>query len=302
MKNIPSQNLPDGEKGFVPSTFAESFEKQHGKFGDWIEKNNEAIFDAFVGRVVKILNDNPQISLVEFSRSLVPKSATLDRALGAEEQHRIMQGLAELSSVVSSDAARNEYFPGSQNDVEVYFSGTGSEARSKDTTRKLYCNPDIRGLEKFIEAFYRVLAERNLSVFQSKVHLDGAKKNDVKEIVQQGSNTFVVYCCSDDDVPKIVDALADAEAISKIPIHGIEKGTRVKSPSLLEGEKILLGGADVSDGSEIRSYDNWSNAVAKSAFDLYKKQSGITIDQARGVMAAELKLRTGKTPKEYLSL
>lgn len=297
-----SSETPNGEESIVPSKFADAFEKQYGKFGDWIEKNNEAIFDAFVSRVVKILNNNPGMSWVEFFCSLMPRSAMLDRAMSPEEQHTMMQGLAELSSVVSREASRNEFFPESQNDTEVLFSGTGSAERSRDKTRKLYCNPDIRGLKEFIEVFYGLLAERKLSIFQSKAHLDGAIHGDAKEILQQGSNTFVIYCCSDDDVPRIVDVLADAEAISKIPIHGLEKGTRVKSPSFLEEEKILLGGADVSDDNERRSFDNWSNAVAQSVFNVFQKKGSITHDEARNAMEEELKYRTGRTPKKYLSL
>lgn len=158
------------------------------------------------------------------------------------------------------------------------------------------------GLNIFIKTFYQLLAERSLSIFQAKVHLDGARRNELQEIVQQGSNTFVIYCCSDDDVPRVVDALADAERVSKVTIHGLEKGTRVKSPSFLEGEKILLGGADVSDDNERRSFDNWSNAVAQSAFSIFQKKGSITYDEARKGMEEELKFRAGKSPKQYLSL
>lgn len=72
MENIQSQELPGAEKRFVPSAFASAFEKQRGKLGNWIEQNNEAIFDAFVGRVVKILHDNPGMTLFEFLPLLQP--------------------------------------------------------------------------------------------------------------------------------------------------------------------------------------------------------------------------------------
>lgn len=284
------------------SKFADALERSHGRLGNWIEKNNEAIFDTFVSHVVKILHDNPGMTLFEFLPLLQPRSAVLGRAMSPEEQHAMMQGLAELSLAISRDASRNEFFPKSQNDSEVLFSGTGLADRAKEKTRKLYCNPDIRGLKEFIGIFYRLLAERKLSIFQSKAHLDGAIHGDAGEIIQQGSNTFVIYCCSDDDVPKIIDALVDAERISRIPIHGLEKGTRVKSPSFLEGEKILLGGADVTDGDERRSFDNWSNAVAQSAFNVFRKKGSITYDEARKGMEEELKFRTGKSPSQYLSL
>ncbi len=299
---VHSSETSNGVESIVLSKFADSFENQHGKFGDWIEKSNEAIFDAFVSRVVGILHNNPGISLIDFIRSLTPRSAMLDRPMSSAEQREVMQGLGELSSVISRDASRDEFFSDMQNDSEVYFSGTGSADRTRESTRKLYCNPDIRGLKEFIKVFYRLLGERRLSIFQSKVHLDGVRRNDSEEIIQQGNNTFVVYCCSDDDVPRIVDVLADTEKISKVHLHSLEKGTRVKSPSFFGEEKVLLGGADVTDGNERRSFDNWSNAVAQAAFNIFQKKGSITHDEARRAMEDELKFRTRKSPKQYLSL
>lgn len=114
---MPIENFSEVLVGKEPpalSKFAGVFERSHGKFGNWIEKNNEAIFDAFVRRVVKILNDNPKISLVEFVRFLMPKSATLVRPMSFEEQQAMMRDLSELSSVISRDASRDEFSPNSQ--------------------------------------------------------------------------------------------------------------------------------------------------------------------------------------------
>jgi hypothetical protein len=109
---MPIENFLEVLIGKEPpalSKFADVFERSHEKFGNWIEKNNEAIFDAFVGRVVKILNDNPKISLIEFVRFLMPKGAILVRPMSFEEQHAMMKALSEFSSAISRDRGTNSF-------------------------------------------------------------------------------------------------------------------------------------------------------------------------------------------------
>lgn len=292
---------------------AAEYQHELGDFRTFIGSHNEKMFSRFVESVTRIIQEHPDATVEEFGAALDPAPVPLEPPISAEEQKQIFAEIRELMLPISHSGHGLGKANASVNPEETlsfHFRGTGEysgEKRADDKLRRLYINPPLRGITRFIDTFYALLDAKDVPIFQSKLNLEAGRTDATHAYIAQAHNTLTIYCLGDQDVYKVIEAIAQAEDQSGIPLHSYAGEPVVKSPRILD-DKVIIGGPDYRSSGAFNpngmaeSHEAWSSTVAYRAYELQQRNHSLTIEEARIVMTRELARMTSKTPGEYLSL
>lgn len=284
-------------------------------FPDYIARNNEAIFRRYAAFLCRLLSEKPEFlgDYSKLAKELNPKR-TIIPPLTPQEQDALRKRLdalaltgvngkplalkpKELQEEISKEISGGQLRSLPPN---YDLRGTGEKTRLPSYIRKIYINPDIRGIDRYIESFYKILERNNIPIYGAKIHTEDFTTAEDGSIIEQAHNTMVIYIADDSQTRNVMLSALKAEQESGVPLAQYDELEVIKTALVGKG-KILVGVDTIQ-----WSFDGFSTPIGLKVLDLFKKKRKENgeipnFDEVFELMADELKFRTGKKPSEYLS-